>query len=81
MTDFFCAYSRNGSKKNYVQDLINEDAERIADTFQSKGVVMICGSVAMQNGVIRVLEDICISHTNKPLSHYQKRNQLKMDCY
>ena len=81
VTDFFCAYSRNGSKKNYVQDLINEDAERIADTFQSKGVVMICGSVAMQNGVIRVLEDICISHTNKPLSHYQKRNQLKMDCY
>ncbi|MGD1892905.1 MAG: PepSY domain-containing protein [Cyclobacteriaceae bacterium] len=81
LTDFFSAFSRNGSEKTYVQDLIHADAERIVCTFQSKGVVMICGSVAMQNGVIGVLEDICLSHTDKPLSYYQNRHQLKMDCY
>ncbi|MEM9831231.1 MAG: PepSY domain-containing protein [Bacteroidota bacterium] len=81
LTDFFLAYSRNGSEKTYVQDLIAKNPEQIACTLQSKGVVMICGSVAMQNGVIEVLEDICLSHTDKPLSYYQNRHQLKIDCY
>ncbi|MEQ9439328.1 MAG: PepSY domain-containing protein [Cyclobacteriaceae bacterium] len=81
LAKFSPAYSRNGSPTVYVQELIQKDAALIACTFRSKGTIMICGSVAMQKEVISVLEHICSNHNNKPLSYYQNRNQLKMDCY
>lgn len=42
---------------------------------------MICGSVAMLNGVLEVLSKITMSKLNKPLSVYQNKNQIKTDCY
>jgi sulfite reductase (NADPH) flavoprotein alpha-component len=66
---------------NYVQDALFKDAKLIAETLQNKGVIMICGSLAMQKGVLSVLEHICSNFNNKPLSFYQNNQQLKMDCY
>ena len=42
---------------------------------------MICGSVAMQNQVLNVLETITRSKLSMPLSEFENREQLKMDCY
>ncbi|GGG38013.1 PepSY domain-containing protein [Bizionia arctica] len=67
--------------KNYVQDVLFKDAQFIAETLQNKGVIMICGSLAMQKGVLSVLEHVCSKFNNKPLSYYQDNQQLKMDCY
>ncbi len=78
---FHTAYSREDSQKTYVQDLIQRDALLVAQTLQNKGVIMICGSIAMQKGVTEVLQHICIKINNKPLSYYQNKGQLKMDCY
>tara|TARA_R110002073_G_scaffold336208_1_gene530962 strand:- start:103624 stop:105819 length:2196 start_codon:yes stop_codon:yes gene_type:complete len=80
LTTFKLALSKE-DKKQYVQELLNADAAFIADTLKNNGVIMICGSLAMQEGVFRVLELISQSNNNKPLSYYQNKQQLKADCY
>ncbi|MCX7551172.1 PepSY domain-containing protein [Xanthomarina sp. F2636L] len=67
--------------KTYVQDALFKDAKFITKSLQNNGVIMICGSLAMQKGVLGVLEKICATYNNKPLGYYQNRQQLKMDCY
>lgn len=75
------AYSQNTQSKVYVQDLLARDAEHVAHILNQKGVVLICGSIAMQKGVLTVLEHICKLHLKQPLSYYKNRGQLKLDCY
>ena len=78
---FIPAYSREGATKVYVQHRIKEDAMHIAEVLKKKGVIMICGSVLMQKDVVQVLNEIAEEHTGKNLSYFQKKGQLKMDCY
>lgn len=75
------AYSQINGHKVYVQNLLERDAEAVAKVFQDKGIVMICGSIAMQKGVLDVLENICETQLQKPLSYFKNRGQLKLDCY
>lgn len=74
------AFSRE-KNKTYVQDLLTEQSTFIAETLQLGGVLMLCGSVAMQKGVTKVIDGICRQQLQQPLSHYQNKGQLKMDCY
>jgi len=74
------AYSREAEKK-YVIDLIREDAEKIADALRNKAVILICGSLSMQNDVIALLENICQEKNNRSVSSYQSNGQILMDCY
>ena len=74
------AYSREG-KKQYVKDLLAQDAGFIAHTLAGKGVLMLCGSLAMQKQVTELLDGICRERTGKSISFYQSRGQLLMDCY
>ena len=75
------AFSQESESKNYVQDLILEKEDFIANHFKNDGVVMICGSLAMQNGVIDTLQDITKRKLNIPLSYFETNEQIKMDCY
>lgn len=72
------AFSREESK-NYVQDLLTRDAVIIAKALNNKGVIMVCGSLAMQNDVLAVLNTITMQHLNKPIADFN--NQIKTDCY
>lgn len=72
------AFSRE-TPKTYVQDLIKRDTLFIAETIKNNGVIMICGSLAMQNDVLSVLNSITSESLNQPLEHFN--NQLKTDCY
>ncbi len=74
------AYSREGEKQ-YVKDLLARDADFITKTLKEEGVVMLCGSLAMQNNVIELLEIICTERNGKSISFYQSRGQVLMDCY
>ncbi|MEO4005766.1 PepSY domain-containing protein [Flavobacterium sp. CAU 1735] len=74
------AYSREGAKQ-YVKDLLARDAVFIAETLQSGGVIMICGSLAMQQNVTTLLETICKEHNGMELHYYQSHNQILTDCY
>ncbi|CEN48680.1 PepSY domain-containing protein [Capnocytophaga canis] len=80
LTNLQIAYSRMGAKK-YVQDIVLEQSTFFANLLKSGGVVMICGSVAMQRGVAEILESICQEQLQKPLSYFQNRQQYKVDCY
>lgn len=74
------AYSREGEKQ-YVKDLLMLDEVFIANTLKSKGVIMICGSLAMQQNVVELLEIICVKYNGKSVSYYQSHSQILMDCY
>ncbi|WP_430409031.1 PepSY domain-containing protein [Kordia sp.] len=81
LTKFHVAYSQSTETKQYVQDLITEHADFIANVLQNNGVIMICGSVGMQNQVLNLLEVITRSKLNLPLSEFENMAQIKMDCY
>lgn len=66
---------------NYVQDLVLKDAAVIAKVLQNNGVIMICGSLAMHKGVVKVITQICSSHTQKSYAFYKKNQQILSDCY
>ena len=80
LNKFYPAYSRV-ENKTYIQDLIEKDSEFIAKTLIEKGIIMICGSIAMQKGVFEVLNKITLKTNQKPLSFYQNKGQIKVDCY
>lgn len=72
-------YSREG-KKQYVQDLIAVNKELLLATLEKQGVLMICGSLAMQNDVLNTLE-VLLKSSKYSLDELQHREQLFMDCY
>ncbi len=74
------ALSREGDKQ-YVSDLISRDSPLIGRALADGGVVMLCGSLAMQKDVMAILDTICQAQTGKGVSYYQSRNQIRTDCY
>ena len=80
LSQLHIAYSRE-SGKQYVKDLLFHDAAFVTETLKNKGVIMICGSLSMQQNVIELLESICQSNNGKGVSFYQAHNQILMDCY
>jgi sulfite reductase (NADPH) flavoprotein alpha-component len=74
------AFSKE-APKNYVQDLLKQDALFVAETLKYNGVIMLCGSLAMQNDVLAVLNTITRERLNLPLSIFIEKNQIKTDCY
>lgn len=79
LAQFHPAFSRE-DEEVYVQYLLDRDRDHVGDVLRRGGVIMICGSIAMQKEVVKLLEDIS-SEQGKPLSYYQKKNQLRIDCY
>lgn len=77
---FHIAFSRE-QQHWYVMDLIKRDAVFFATLLQQDGVLMICGSLAMQRDVETVLHDICEEMNGMPLSYYKTKGQLLADCY
>jgi len=73
------AFSREGNRL-YVKDLLENDSDYIAKLLQSGGVIMICGSLAMQQNVTALLENICESN-GKSVAFYESRKQILVDCY
>lgn len=80
LSSLHTAYSREGEKQ-YVRDLLARDEAFVADTLANKGVIMLCGSLSMQNNVVALLDDICQAHLGKNISYYQSHGQVLMDCY
>lgn len=74
------AFSRE-SENHYVQNLLARDGQFMATILKNKGVLMICGSLLMQNDVLKTLESICNEYQLESLSTYQKNGQILTDCY
>ncbi|SHM17306.1 sulfite reductase (NADPH) flavoprotein alpha-component [Flavobacterium flevense] len=80
LSQFHLAYSRE-ENHHYVMDLIQMDADFFAILLQNDGVIMICGALAMQFDVEKVLDTICIAKNNTTLSEYKAKGQILTDCY
>ncbi len=65
----------------YVMDLIRNDAQQLAQLLKEGAMVMICGSLLMQQDVEKVLNEICLEINGKALSFYTEKGQLLTDCY
>ncbi len=70
------AYSKE-KENEYVQDLIQNQKTLVLKTIRNNGCIMICGSLAMQHGVLQTLE----SFSPVSIEDLQRKGQLKMDCY
>ncbi|GAB3935676.1 PepSY domain-containing protein [Larkinella terrae] len=80
LTNLHVAYSREGEKQ-YVSHLLAHDADFLANVLNTRGVIMICGSLSMQKDVVALLETICQAKLGKSVSFYQSHGQVLMDCY
>lgn len=77
---FEIAYSRE-ENHHYVMDLIQIDADFFANLLKEDGIIMICGALAMQFDVEKVLNTICIAKNNTTLAEYKAKGQILTDCY
>ena len=80
LKSFHLALSREANH-NYVMDIIKQDADFFIDLLTQGGVVMICGSLAMQKDVESALDEICLTKTTMRISDYKINGQLLTDCY
>ncbi|WP_200974533.1 PepSY domain-containing protein [Echinicola sp. 20G] len=76
------AYSREENRPNlYVMDLINSDEVIVSELLNQGGVIMICGSLAMQASVENTLDEICKRQLELGLDFFKKKGQIRTDCY
>lgn len=80
LSQFEIAFSQEDNAA-YVMDLIKRDADFFSEVLESGGVIMICGSLVMQNDVETILDQIVKEKTGKSLEDYQLKGQIKSDCY
>ena len=80
LNSYQIAFSRE-QNHCYVMDLIRKDAVELAELLKKEGVVMICGSLMMQQDVEKVLNEICLEINGNALSFYKEKGQLLTDCY
>ncbi|MDR6843742.1 PepSY domain-containing protein [Flavobacterium granuli] len=79
LQSFHLALSREADH-NYVMNLIKRDAEFFIDLLTHGGVVMICGSLAMQKDVEFSLDEL-LAKTSLTISDYKAKGQILTDCY
>lgn len=80
LTSFHLALSRE-AEHFYVMDLIKRDTDFFIDLLQNGGVIMICGSLAMQQDVEAILDNLCTDRKIKSILDYKNNGQLLTDCY
>ena len=81
LTEFYAAYSQEEKEKVYVQNMLKQQATLIANVLKNGGLIMLCGSISMQKGVTKVLEEISKKHLQSSLQKFKENNQIKTDCY
>lgn len=79
LQSFHLALSREANHF-YVMDLIKRDADFFMDLLSQGGIIMICGSLAMQKDVESALDEILVQ-TALTISDYKVKGQIVTDCY
>ena len=75
-------YSKDPNyRKQYVQDIMVSDQEKIVHVLQSNGQILICGSIAMRDAVLSILSGILQKHTDLSLGIVLDKEQILTDCY
>ncbi|WP_428232446.1 PepSY domain-containing protein [Flavobacterium sp.] len=80
LQSFHLALSRE-AEHFYVMNLIKRDADFFINLLKEGGVIMICGSLAMQEDVETILDKLCTERRTNNIAHYKENGQLLSDCY
>lgn len=80
LDNFHVALSRE-AEHIYVMDLIKRDAAFFVNLLKDGGVIMICGSLAMQKDVEVILGELCRDNKMLNLDDYKEKGQILTDCY
>ncbi|MFV5691225.1 PepSY domain-containing protein [Flavobacterium sp. LT1R49] len=80
LKSFHVALSREANH-HYVMDLIKRDADFFMDLLTQGGVIMICGSLAMQQDVEFALDALCLARATMRIAEYKANGQVLTDCY
>lgn len=81
LTDYQLVFSRENKEKRYVQDIIKPDAKLLLKRLEKGGILMICGSLAMQKDVINILNHKAVELNLANCDFYLQNGQLKLDSY
>ena len=76
----YSSHSREG-KKEYVQNLVGQRQDIILQTVEEGGVIMICGSLAMQHDILDILESLFDKNSAVNFDALKNNGQLRVDCY
>lgn len=79
LQSFHLALSRE-TNHHYVMDFIKRDAGFFLDLLNQGGMIMICGSLAMQKDVETILDEL-LAETSSSISDYKTKGQILTDCY
>ncbi|EPP35456.1 oxidoreductase NAD-binding domain protein [Chlamydia ibidis] len=74
----FSAFSRDGNKKTYVQDIVREQEQLISELYDGGAYFFICGSKDLGVGVKKTLEDIL---GKDALSTMKEERRYLVDVY
>jgi sulfite reductase (NADPH) flavoprotein alpha-component len=80
LKNFQFAFSRE-ENFCYVMDFVRKDAKFFAELLNNKGSIMICGSLAMQNDVEAVLNEVSMHYLGKPIAEFKEKGLILTDCY
>ncbi|CAN1531324.1 Oxidoreductase FAD/NAD(P)-binding [Flavobacteriaceae bacterium] len=80
LKSFNLALSRE-EEHYHVMDLIRRDADFFNNMLMRGGIIMICGSLAMQKDVESVLDELCLAKSTTGISDYKIKGQVLSDCY
>ncbi|QSS96080.1 PepSY domain-containing protein [Psychroflexus sp. ALD_RP9] len=75
----FTAFSREDEGPNYVQDLIKQEHKFICQHLSNNGIIMICGSLAMEQAVKTELTSIVSKHLTN--TSVDLTSRIRSDCY
>ncbi|OUS16845.1 hypothetical protein A9Q93_05290 [Nonlabens dokdonensis] len=67
--------------KTYVQDELWKQKELLSTVLNQNGTIMICGSIAMRDDVLKTLEQVMALECQKDLALYEQNGQILTDCY
>jgi sulfite reductase (NADPH) flavoprotein alpha-component len=65
----------------YVTDLVTQNMAAICEALEAGAVIMICGSLAMQQDVLLVLGKAISTKDGTTLATYLQNGQIRSDCY
>ncbi len=74
------AYSKV-AESCYVQDLLIDNEQDVATQIKAGAHIMICGSLAMKNDVLKVLDKIAVNHNIAETLQLEIEGRLLSDCY
>jgi sulfite reductase (NADPH) flavoprotein alpha-component len=74
------ALSREGNRE-YIMNRLSDSAMEIAALLAAGGVVMICGSLAMQKDVLQELARICSIQAQLNFDDLHLKGRILTDCY